>query len=118
VFHIRPGIGKKLLGLAVLNAAAFALVAAIAALAFNRVEMLASVAGFENAPKDGGKGGLWFWWVWFGVSKGLTWLAGELRCGRGCWKEPVGRLETPPPARRRGVVGGYVEGQSGRSGER
>ncbi|WP_162888688.1 hypothetical protein [Dechloromonas sp. HYN0024] len=42
MFHIRLGVGSKLLGLAVFNAMAFALIALIAALAFNRVEMLAS----------------------------------------------------------------------------
>ena len=42
MFPIRPGVGKKLLGLALLNAAAFALVAGIAAVAFTRVEILAS----------------------------------------------------------------------------
>jgi PAS domain S-box-containing protein len=42
VFHIRPGVGKRLLGLAVFNAVAFALIAGIAAVAFNRVEILAS----------------------------------------------------------------------------
>ncbi len=42
MLHIRPGVGKRLLGLAVFNAAAFALIAGIAAVAFNRVEILAS----------------------------------------------------------------------------
>jgi hypothetical protein len=42
VFPIRPGVGKKLLGLALFHAAAFALIAVIAATAFNRVEILAT----------------------------------------------------------------------------
>jgi PAS domain S-box-containing protein len=42
VFHIRPGVGKRLFALAVFNAIAFALIAGIAAVAFNRVEILAS----------------------------------------------------------------------------
>lgn len=42
MFPIRPGVGKRLLGLAVFNAIAFALIAGIAAVAFNRVEILAS----------------------------------------------------------------------------
>ena len=42
MFFIRPGVGKKLLGLALFHAAAFALIAVIAATAFNRVEILAT----------------------------------------------------------------------------
>ena len=39
----------------------------------------------------------------------------KLRRGRGCWKEPGGRLETPPPARRQ--RGGEIAGVSRQGGE-